>query len=119
MNTTINIILFKVQVSVEITDTNDNSPVFYPTFYQVTRSEAATFDDVLEYVNATDADSGSNGLITYTIFGGNVGNAFYIKTPAVSIGNNSDTVLLFVISLVMSEFLTPVPLIEKRYPFID
>lgn len=72
-------------MSVEITDTNDNSPVFSPTFYQVTISEAATFDDVLENVNATDDDTGSNGAITYSIVGGNVQNAFYIKNPDVRI----------------------------------
>lgn len=68
---------------VEITDTNDNSPIFYSSFYQVTISEAAVFDDVLENVNATDLDTGTNGDITFAIAGGNVNNAFYIKTPTV------------------------------------
>ena len=72
-------------MSVEITDVNDNSPIFYPTFYQVTISEAAVFDDVLDNVNATDLDTGTNGIITYAIVGGNINNAFYIKTPTVCV----------------------------------
>uniref|UniRef100_A0A1X7VA24 Cadherin domain-containing protein n=1 Tax=Amphimedon queenslandica TaxID=400682 RepID=A0A1X7VA24_AMPQE len=72
-----------VPVSVEITDVNDNSPIFNPTFYQVTISEGSTNDELLEVVNATDADSGTNGAITYAIVGGNVNNAFYIKTPSL------------------------------------
>lgn len=70
-------------MSVEITDINDNSPVFYPTFYQVTISEDSVNNELLEVVNATDADSGTNGAISYAIVGGNVNNAFYIKTKSV------------------------------------
>lgn len=70
-------------MSVEITDINDNSPVFYPTFYQVTISEDSINNELLEVVNATDADSGTNGAISYAIVGGNVNNAFYIKTKSV------------------------------------
>ena len=67
----------------EITDVNDNSPIFNPTFYEVNVSEVTTMDELLEVVTATDADQGTNGKITYAIVGGNVENAFYIKTPSV------------------------------------
>ena len=50
----------------------------------MTISEGSTNDELLEVVNATDDDSGTNGAITYAIVGGNVNNAFYIKTPSVS-----------------------------------
>ena len=68
---------------VEITDSNDNSPVFNNTFYQTSISENATFDQAVEFVYATDADTGSNGDITYAIVGGNINNAFYLKHPTV------------------------------------
>ena len=82
-------------VSVEITDVNDNSPVFNPTFYQVTISEGSANDELLEVVNATDADTGTNGAITYAIVGGNVNSAFYIKTPSVS----ELLIILFIINI--------------------
>lgn len=62
---------------------NDNSPIFSPTFYQVTISEVTVMDELLEIVNATDIDQGTNGEITFAIVGGNVDDAFYIKTPSV------------------------------------
>lgn len=74
---------------IEITDSNDNSPVFQPTFYQVSLSENTTFDHPVEFVFATDADTGTNGDITYTIVGGNVNNAFYIKNPTVRSSSES------------------------------
>ena len=69
---------------VEITDSNDNSPIFQPAFYQVSLSENTTFDQPVEFVFATDADTGTNGEITYAIVGGNINDAFYIKDPTVS-----------------------------------
>ena len=69
---------------VEITDSNDNSPVFSPAFYSTSIFENTTFDQAVEFVFATDADTGSNGDITYAIVGGNVNNAFYIKNATVS-----------------------------------
>ena len=41
-------------------------------------------NELLEIVNATDQDAGTNGEITYAIVGGNINNAFYIKTATVS-----------------------------------
>jgi hypothetical protein len=72
-----------IQVTVMITDMNDNSPIFSPSFYQVTVSEDAAVDHLAQTVNATDGDTGTNGDITYAIAGGNTGNAFYIKNPSV------------------------------------
>ena len=70
-------------VNVEITDVNDNSPIFNPPFYEVSVLEDTMMDELLEKVNASDADQGTNGEITYAIFGGNVEDAFYIKSPSV------------------------------------
>ena len=68
---------------IEITDSNDNSPIFSPIFYSVDLSENTTFDHPVESVQATDADTGTNSQLTYAIVGGNVNNAFYIKDPTV------------------------------------
>ena len=42
-------------------------------------------DAIVELVNATDRDDGVNGAVTFEIIGGNVNNAFKIKTPSVSL----------------------------------
>ena len=69
---------------VVITDSNDNSPVFSPAFYSTSIFENTTFDQAVEFVFASDVDTGSNGDITYAIVGGNINNAFYIKNATVS-----------------------------------
>ena len=51
--------IMQVQVMVVITDSNDNSPVFSPAFYSTSIFENATFDQAVEFVFATDADTGS------------------------------------------------------------
>ena len=89
----------------KVTDVNDNSPIFDPAFYEVSVSEVTTMDELLENVNATDADQGTNGDITYAIVGGNDGNAFYIKTPSVrELGRNCPDVLAWPLGLYTQMF---------------
>lgn len=56
-----------VPVTVNVTDINDNAPVFVqpPFFFSV--SEATTPGTVIEVYTATDADSGEFGEIIYTV----------------------------------------------------
>lgn len=65
-------------VIVNITDVNNNAPVFGKDEYNVTTPESAAVGKVLVTVRATDGDAGKNAKVTYSIAGGNVGNKFYI-----------------------------------------
>lgn len=62
------------RVSVHVLDRNDNSPVLVNTSYKGVISEAAPIgslvllnDTLPMLIKATDADSGSNGLLQYEI----------------------------------------------------
>lgn len=61
-------------LTIEVTDVNDNAPVFQnvPYFGNL------AYGSVVFTVEATDADSGANGHISYSIIGGNTNNAFSI-----------------------------------------
>ena len=65
-------------VTVNITDVNDNRPIFGGP-YNARVSEAATRDTSVITVKATDEDKGPRGDIRYTIVGGNYGGAFSIQ----------------------------------------
>lgn len=62
------------RISVHVLDKNDNSPVLVNTNYKGVISEAAPIgslvllnDTLPMLIKATDADSGSNGLLQYEI----------------------------------------------------
>ncbi|NWI52290.1 PCDG7 protein, partial [Calyptomena viridis] len=59
-----------VQVRVNVTDLNDNAPVFSKSAYEVRVAENLPAGSLLLQVRATDADAGSNGRVTYSV--GNV-----------------------------------------------
>ncbi len=71
-------------VNITVTDANDNSPVFINTPYSVSLPEGVVGTrQQLLIVNATDADSTSNGAITYSLAGGATGG-FEINAVTVS-----------------------------------
>ncbi|NWT07475.1 PCDGD protein, partial [Mionectes macconnelli] len=59
-----------VNVRVNVTDANDNPPVFSKTLYESRVAESLPVGSLVLQVRATDADSGSNGRISYSF--GNV-----------------------------------------------
>lgn len=68
-------------VKIQVTDVNDNRPIFYPPEYNVSlrdggASSSATTPVVV--VSATDADSGKFGTVTYRIAAGNENGLFRI-----------------------------------------
>ena len=76
-------------VIVTILDVNDNSPIFEEDVYNANVLEnSSTGTDVIT-VTASDADSGTNGLITYSITNG---NTFRIgpSTGVITVSNNLD-----------------------------
>nr|KAF6346486.1 FAT atypical cadherin 4 [Pipistrellus kuhlii] len=54
-------------VTVNVLDVNDNSPVFLPEEYFPTVLENAPSGTTVIHLNATDADSGTNAVIAYTV----------------------------------------------------
>ncbi|XP_070543956.1 cadherin-23-like [Ptychodera flava] len=57
-------------VTVCLTDMNDNSPVFHPENYNSTIDEHSDVGTFVVQLNATDADSGIFGEVTYSLTGG-------------------------------------------------
>nr|XP_057919298.1 protocadherin gamma-A3-like isoform X6 [Doryrhamphus excisus] len=70
-----------VNIEINVLDANDNEPVFNQSTYKATVMENAMKGTSIITVNATDADSGSYGLITYSlsIMKGSVANLFNIN----------------------------------------
>lgn len=62
-----------------VRDINDNDPVILNLPYNTSVSEGAPIHTSVARVQAQDADSGRNALLTYNITAGNLGGAFYIN----------------------------------------
>ncbi|XP_045574144.1 protocadherin gamma-A3 isoform X12 [Salmo salar] len=54
-----------VNIEITVLDANDNAPVFNQSVYRATVMENAPKSTYITTVNASDADSGSNGYISY------------------------------------------------------
>ncbi|NXP43013.1 PCDGF protein, partial [Leiothrix lutea] len=59
-----------VQVRINVTDANDNPPVFSKRVYEARVAENLPVGSLVLRVRATDADTGSNGMVSYSF--GNV-----------------------------------------------
>lgn len=64
-------------VVIQVLDVNDHAPEFGESCYPLYVPENSDLS-IIHTVVATDADSGANGEITYSITGGNIGNKFSI-----------------------------------------
>lgn len=62
-----------VQVVIRVDDVNDCDPTFTSSVYSVPVSENTPPGTRVTMVTARDCDLGNNGLVRYTIVGGNVG----------------------------------------------
>lgn len=69
-------------VKIQLTDVNDNQPIFYPREYNVSLREgggsSSSSSSPVVVVVATDLDSGRYGSITYRIVAGNDAELFRI-----------------------------------------
>ncbi|XP_075905067.1 protocadherin Fat 4-like isoform X2 [Nelusetta ayraudi] len=77
-------------VEVQVTDINDNSPVFNSTSVEVSVSEDATGGFNLTTVSATDRDSGANGEIRYSLTGGEGRFAVHPESGLVTLAAGLD-----------------------------
>ncbi|XP_033949473.1 protocadherin alpha-8-like [Pseudochaenichthys georgianus] len=60
-----------IEITVDVLDVNDNSPVFTKEVYSATLQESVPVDTVVIQLNATDLDKGANSEIIYS-FGNEV-----------------------------------------------
>ena len=82
-----------VIVAITLTDVNENSPVFVPSStYSANVNENSAAGSTVSDIDATDADIGPNGEVTYAITAGNSGSLFWIDpvTGVVSLQNQLD-----------------------------
>ena len=56
-------------ISVRVTDVNDNAPLFTMKEYPATLNENNYVDDFITKINATDLDEGLNGQVRYSVHG--------------------------------------------------
>ncbi|KAM7042531.1 protocadherin gamma-B1-like [Acridotheres tristis] len=55
-----------VQVRINVTDANDNPPIFSKSLYEARVAENLPVESLVLRVRATDADAGSNGRVSYS-----------------------------------------------------
>ncbi|XP_060935917.1 protocadherin gamma-A3-like [Limanda limanda] len=83
-----------VNIDITVLDANDNTPVFNQSVYKATVMENSVKGTYIITVNATDADSGSNGLIYYSIskMHGNIDRIFEMNktTGVISLSGKVD-----------------------------
>lgn len=65
-------------VKIQLTDLNDNRPIFYPREYNVSLRESSPTSASVVVVVASDPDSGRFGTVTYRIVAGNDAGIFRI-----------------------------------------
>ncbi|XP_006008414.1 cadherin-11 [Latimeria chalumnae] len=70
------------EVTITLTDVNDNPPKFPQSVYQMSISEAAVSGEEVGRLKAKDPDIGENGMITYTILEGDGIEMFEIHTDS-------------------------------------
>ncbi len=76
-----------VQIHIIVLDNNDNAPVFTQKVYKTTITENAHKGTILTVVSASDADEGSNNIVTYYIsdtMNTNVADMFLLMKKVVN-----------------------------------
>uniref|UniRef100_A0AAQ5Z5U7 FAT atypical cadherin 1a n=1 Tax=Amphiprion ocellaris TaxID=80972 RepID=A0AAQ5Z5U7_AMPOC len=79
-----------VTVTIDVTDLNDNAPVFTEHTYKTTISELAPREHFISQVQASDADSSDSNKLEFSIISGNEDQNFAINkhTGAIIISNH-------------------------------
>lgn len=67
---------------IAVADGNDNSPVFSRTTYTASIPENSVVGLFVTIVEATDADSGANGELSYSIVGSTPSSTFSIESSS-------------------------------------
>ena len=73
-------------INITVIDGNDNAPVFFGAPYSAELAEGTIgARRLILNVNASDADSGINGVVTYSLAGGGSAGNFEIDSVTVSL----------------------------------
>ena len=96
-------------VTVSVTDANDNAPVFNPSGYAVIVSEDASVSSTVIQVTASDADTGNNAVLTYSISQGNSESKFAISGDNIILSAQLDaeTTTQYLLQIVASDGGSP------------
>ena len=75
------------EVTISVSDVNDNPPIFDQSVYAITVPELQFLGNMsrVGILNASDADSGINGQVTFSIVNGNEDSAFTLDSEAGTI----------------------------------
>lgn len=76
-------------VYVTVTDVNDNTPTFSQSLYTLDVTEDTTPSSTVMTLSAVDPDGGNNGLVTYSIIGGNATGVLSVVTSTGAMVLNS------------------------------
>ncbi|XP_041838939.1 protocadherin-23 [Melanotaenia boesemani] len=76
------------RVSITLLDINDNAPLFEQSSYRTSVWEGQVHNTYVMQVFASDADSGLNGLIQYSILSGNHNEAFILDSARGILATN-------------------------------
>ncbi|XP_064606139.1 protocadherin Fat 4-like [Liolophura sinensis] len=79
-----------IYLNINITDVNDNNPLFVPTSYSASTTSDVNVGYQVGQVTASDIDLGFNAVITYSIISGNGGNLFAIDPYTGVVSINGD-----------------------------
>ena len=113
------------QIYVELQDENDNDPQFSEPFYRTQILESAPIGMEVLVLEATDADSGSNADLVFSILHINVPLLFIINETSGAIVTNAtfdvdtDITASYIISAAVSDRGSPQPRIDTATIFIE
>ena len=90
-------------VVVRVSDVNDNFPQFSQSAYEADIEENSLIGTFVVQTEATDLDSGINGLISYSILSGNMDNLFRINssTGEIFVNANIDREVVPMVELIV------------------
>ena len=113
------------QIYVELQDENDNDPQFSEPFYRIQILESASIGTEILILEASDADTGSNADLVFSILHINVPLLFKINETSGAIATNStfnvdmDITSSYVISVAVSDRGSPQPRIDTALIFVE
>ncbi|KAI8782077.1 protocadherin Fat 4 [Biomphalaria glabrata] len=97
-------------VTINVIDVNDNNPIFLPTFYNAEVAYSGQCQSVITTVTATDADTGSNGLISYSLQTAAYNYLFSMnaKSGELSLSGVADTYTRYSLDIQASDAGSPI-----------
>ena len=96
-----------VTITVNVQDVNDNAPLCTPVSY-VSLSPGIAVNDVIHNIICTDADTGTNGNMLFTITAGNTNTDFQVNNAGDLLIRNLPSQIKYVVDVTASDQGTPV-----------